>query len=336
MKKISIIHGLFGLLLAISLVTPSAALAGGSLTPTPTPKPTPTPTLKPGAKAVKASALTNLKVELFLGGEGLNGQLRLGILVDCPSWDQLSAKVTQDPQLPYIYNAGRVKDMGQVCVYGLDPAGFLQVDLTRPDGSQVETAQMTTEFLSDTFYQFRQNQPELPHEVGYGDLVNGVPVFSLALWWPAGLPAGKWQIAAYNANGEAAYGEFKLKNFDPQPAIGLTKPRAGAYPPNTSPFLRSNVSADCTQILAGHPFTVYVVNVPPSTDFSLGLYFNDANTARLIKSYPATSNKKGNQKIDMQLNDDLEAGIYYLLLPTNGNARSFWDSGANTCVELIK
>ncbi len=327
---------LAGACLLVILITASAALpaaqAALAVTPTPTgtrtpsaPRPTPTRTL-----------VTNpLKKQLVFGAETFDLRLFDGILPDCPVWEDLSDKVKQDPKLPYVHNAGRKGDQAQFCIYGLDASNGLSVELTRPDGSVNDIAQLRAEFQG-SFSTLIQDQP-------YPDIVTGYSIpsdpaaLSLNLWLPAGLPAGKWQIAAFDANGEEARGEFKLKTADPLAAMGINKPHVGAYSPNTSPFKLPQVDRDCHPYNRGQSVTLFMVNLRPETSYTLGVYRpnpEDEKKIDLKDKIPFKTNKKGNQSVDLPLKDNLDPGAYRILLPTNQGADKYWDAGPSVCLDV--
>ena len=322
-------------LLASGLQTASLAAAAGS-TPTPTPAHTATPTRKSSSGNKPTPTPTpvtgKLKSQLFFGGFFF-APVNIGEAVPgCPKY----SKISEAPDLPFVRNAGRQGEYGQVCIYGLSLEGPLQVNLTRPDGKSSASAQLHLEDLGEGQFAVMQDDPELLQEVGYAGISEDIPVMSLRMWWPAGLPVGKWLIDLSGPNDEVS-GKFKVDDYSPQPGIGLIKPKVGAYSADTSPFKRPKGQENaCPSVSPGQSFTVYAVNLNPETKFKVGLYRVKANlSAELVTEYPFKTNKKGNQRIEMKPPAGEQPGRYYPVLILNTNTTKLAEAGPATCYELV-
>jgi hypothetical protein len=322
-------------LLFTSLEAAGIALAAGG-TPTPTPTRTAVPTQKPASGSKLTPTPTpvtgKLKSQLFFGGFFF-APVNIGEAVPgCPKY----SKISDSPELPFVRNAGRQGEYGQVCIYGLQLEGPLQVNLTRPDGKNGTSAQLHLEDLGFDQFTVMQDDPELPQEVGYAGISEGIPVMSLRMWWPAGLPVGKWLIDLSGPNDEVS-GKFKVDDYPPQPSIGLVKPKVGAYSANTSPFTRPKGQENpCPSVSPGQTFTVYAVNLNPETKFKVGLYQVKLNlSAELVREYSFKTNKKGNQRVEMQPPASDPTGRYYPVLILNTNTTSLTEAGPTACYELV-
>ncbi len=333
---------------------PTAAPNDPTAAPPPTTAPSATPFLvtqvvetrppqasEPTMQAIDAPQATTptavtaaLVTQLFFGGVPSDNSLQQGIIKGCPIWDELAPRVKKEPKLPYLHNVGRNKDLGQVCLYGLEPGDHLEIKLRSPDGDFVHTAQFRLDQIAEKVAALRQEDPALAETAGFSGHNGDTPVFSLTLWLPAGLPTGEWQLEARNSQGEQAGGKFQVETFAPQPAIGLTKPHAGPYAAKANPFKRPAVETGCTVAADGQEISVYVVNLPPGGQAVLGIYQVEQTTANLIKELPFGVNQKGNQQVDYKLPNDWPAGRYYFLLPLEANTTRIDKAGPAVCVEI--
>ena len=280
------------------------------------------------------SLVTALQEQLFLAGIPSDNSIQLGIVKGCPKWDELAAQLGSEPKLPYLYNAGRTADMGRLCLFGLETGEALEIELYRPDGSLADTAQIRVEALSDKIARLVQEQPPLVNEAGFAGFSGGKPLFSLDLWWPAGLPVGEWRLVARSSSGGLAEGAFEVDAYTPQPAIGLTKPHTGPYAAKANPFKRPALESGCQVVSSGQLIPIYVVNLPPGTRASLGVYQLVQVSANLIAELPFQANQKGNQQVDFSIPADWPAGRYYVLLPTSPEAVQLNRAGPLTCFEV--
>ena len=152
--------------------------------------------------------MTALQEQLFLAGIPSDNSIRTGIIKGCPKWDELAAQLGSEPKLPYLYNAGRTADMGRLCLFGLETGAAL--DRAVPTGRIAGRYRPNrVEALSDKIARLVQEQPPLVNDAGFAGFSGGKPLFSLDLWWPAGLPVGEWRLVARSSSGGLAEGAFE-------------------------------------------------------------------------------------------------------------------------------
>ena len=338
MKRVGLIFTmlvLIGVLFnTIRLPGQAAVLATITPTNTPTPTTTPTPTRRLPV-ATPTPLITALIKQLAFGSEEFDPQLFNGILPGCPLWKDLAPAIKQKPKLPFVFNAGRNWGTNQFCIYGLNADNGLTVTLTRPDGSQKETAQLRSDSLG-TFATLSQTEPFPDKVTGYS-IPGDPPALTLKLWLPAGLPTGKWQITASTPDDKSAHGAFTINSSLPLPALGLTKPHVGLYPAKANPFNLPVVDKSCQPASRGSTVQLFVVNLAGNTDYVLGGYRLDPNDDQkivLVDRIRFHTNGKGNQTIKLQLNADMETGQYHILMANNPNARQWWDAGPSVCLDV--
>jgi len=312
-----------------------------TLTPTQTSTHTPTPTHKPTPvlTATPTPVTGELQTQLVSGGV-------LAIVPDpnktvggCPTWAFLSKKL-KTPSLPYVHDLGRAGEYGGVCVYGVPFQDGLKFIAIRPNETQAGSASAHAEDQGGGFYSIKQDTPVQTIYDGGATINNEVPVVWYRIWLPPGLPTGNWTMRV-NGSGVRAKGTFKVDSYPPQPAIGIIKPKVGAYPADTSPFDRpAGQEATCPEMQLGEPFSVYMVNLNPGASFTVGLYVRYTIYYELVRAYPFTVNRKGNQEIKVQVNPDdpqgLPPGHFVLVLVLDPATKGFSDAGPATCFNIVQ
>lgn len=319
----------------LALLTQAGQNLAAAATPSPTPTPTrtvqPTATRTPAPAATRTPLTAALRRQLVFGTESTDLRLFDGILPNCPLWKDLKSKA----KLPYVHAVGRRFDVAQFCVYGINSDNGLTVELTRPDGSQPEAANLRSEFQGN-FSTLIQDAPYAETVSGYSLPEDPQPL-TLYLWLAAGMPAGKWQMRVSNPDGQAVESSFKMNASQPMPAIGLEKPKVGPVSKDASPFRLPKVDRDCTFVARGSPVTIYAVNLAPATNYEIGVYRQNPDSERqidLVDKLKFRTNQKGNQQIDFTPPESMEPGFYRYLLPTVPGADFFWDVGPSLCLDI--
>ena len=294
----------------------AALFGGGGGTATLTPKVTPTRTPITGA----------LKNQLAWGGLGAGGDP-----MPCEK------SMLKNKRVPALVELGRNKytfslpfeldNEGGVCIFGLPFRAGFTVDLYKPNGEIVDHViyQPAGNFDGprSTIWNMQPTGKARSYPVQHAADLGGMPAIYLDLWWPAGLPEGRWSMTLSTPNDGFAT-DFTVPPFPQKPVVRLNQPPVWIFPnasPLDSPKEKISTVETLNGLKNGDSIRLYGANFTAGSVPLIGLYlqnlYPDANgnlSATLVNQINTRADRNGAWQINYTIPASDPPGYYTLIV----------------------
>lgn len=328
--KGSLIFSIVAVAIASAVVSGAVAQIS-SRTPTPTRTPyrrrTPTPTRTP--------VLAKLKRQLYYGGGGGGGGLRECELL-IPNNNQ---------NLPAIVGTGRLdvdwwvpdelQNRGALCIFGLPFKEGLILELYNPSGELVDRVTYRLGAYSNASWSLEPVRARTVTMNQEAYTLKNVDVIFINMWWPEGLPVGRWSAVVKTSHG-SVQGRFYVPALPDKPLVNLGSRPVWIFPgvsPLEEPRETYLTISSCISRKSGDVIKLYGANFKTSSLTPVGLYLYDQidSVVHLIAQDSVHADRKGEWSLSYQIKSSDPPGRYSLSTVVNPKADNIRDVGPSAC-----
>jgi hypothetical protein len=218
-----------------------------------------------------------------------------------------------------------------LCLYGFSFDGPVEVHLSARGGHSAKGV-FLVESPTVMPMDVQQLEPEVRDEAGVprpgAQLVEGVTVLSVPLWWPVSLPSGPWFVKVVAAGVEVQ----DTVHLMPRTGIS-TRPAA-----NINPFINHH----CKEYRPGDDVIIDGSGFEPGQQQGLGIYRDLGASAELVKVLWTMTNEQGTFALQVTVPEDYGGGTHFIvpgrifLLPGPDSGTGSLQRGDEPCFQVVR